>query len=95
MLIAKWYLKDDLVHDEITDNPYHDSLLVEAFPRQLREQYQSEMQHHPLRAEIIATKLANKIGNDMGFNFVNRMQEETGATVTEIANCYTIGKCGF
>lgn len=48
------------------------------------------MQNHPLRAEIIATKLANKIGNDMGFNFVNRMKEETGASVHEIANCYTM-----
>ena len=48
------------------------------------------MQDHPLRAEIIATKLANNIGNDMGFNFVNRMMEETGASVAEIAICYSI-----
>jgi len=92
---SKMVLKDDLVHAEITDNPYHDSLLIEAFPQQLRDQYQNEMQQHPLRAEIIATKLANKIGNDMGFNFVNRMQEETGASVTEIANCYTIASAVF
>ena len=88
-------LKDELVHVEITDNPYHNSLLIEAFPRQLREQYQAAMQLHPLRAEIIATKLANKIGNDMGFNFVNRMQEETGASIAEIANCYTIASAVF
>ncbi|RHW77184.1 NAD-glutamate dehydrogenase [Colwellia sp. RSH04] len=87
---SKMVLKEDLVHEEIIDNPYHNRLLIEAFPAQLRETYQAEMQQHPLRAEIIATKLANKIGNDMGFNFVNRMQEETGASVAEIANCYTI-----
>jgi glutamate dehydrogenase len=88
-------LKDDLVHAEITDNPYHNSLLIDAFPKQLRKKYQEQMQLHPLRAEIIATKLANKIGNDMGFNFVNRMEEETGATVAEIANCYTIASAVF
>ena len=92
---SKMVLKEDLVHVEITDNPYHNSLLIEAFPEQLRKSYQDEMQQHPLRAEIIATKLANKLGNDMGFNFVNRMQEETGATVTEIANCYTIASAVF
>ena len=92
---SKMVLKDDFVHVEITDNPYHNSLLIEAFPKQLREKYQNEMQQHPLRAEIIATKLANKIGNDMGFNFVNRMQEETGASIAEIANAYTIASAVF
>jgi glutamate dehydrogenase len=92
---SKMVLKDDLVHAEITENPYHDTLLIDAFPQQLRDKYQNEMQQHPLRAEIIATKLANKIGNDMGFNFVNRMEEETGASVTEIANCYTIASAVF
>ncbi len=87
---SKMVLKDDLVHTEITDNPYHHNLLIEAFPQKLRKKYKQHMHLHPLRAEIIATKLANKIGNDMGFNFVNRMEEETGATVAEIANCYTI-----
>jgi len=87
---SKMVLKEDLVDAEITDNPYYDRLLIGSFPEQLRDKYQAQMQQHPLRAEIIATKLANKIGNDMGFNFVNRMQEETGATVVEIANSYTM-----
>ncbi|MGJ8693895.1 MAG: NAD-glutamate dehydrogenase [Thalassotalea sp.] len=91
---SKMVLKDDLVHPEITDNPFNDRLLIESFPQHLREKYKPEMQQHPLRAEIIATKLANDIGNDMGFNFVNRMMEETGANVTEVANCYTIA-CGI
>ncbi len=87
---SKMVLKEDLVCDEITQNAYHDRLLISAFPKQLQESYAAQMQEHPLRAEIIATKLANKLGNDMGFNFVNRMQEETGATVSEVANCYTM-----
>jgi len=92
---SKMVLKEDLVHKDITDNPYHDKLLINAFPQQLQDKYQAQMQQHPLRAEIIATKLANKIGNDMGFNFMNRMQEETGATVVEIANSYTMACAVF
>ena len=92
---SKMVLKEDLVCKEITNNPYHGRLLIEAFPKQLQQKYSKEMQDHPLRAEIIATKLANNIGNDMGFNFVNRMFEETGATVAEIANCYSMACAVF
>jgi len=92
---SKMVLKEDLVDAEITGNSYYDRLLIGAFPKQLRDKYQAQMQQHPLRGEIIATKLANKIGNDMGFNFVNRMQEETGASVVEIAICYTMASAIF
>jgi glutamate dehydrogenase len=89
---SKMVLKEDLVTPEITENSYNDRLLFDAFPALLQSKYRQQMQEHPLRSEIIATKLANNIGNDMGFNFVNRMQEETGASVAEIANCYTIAR---
>lgn len=91
----KMVLKDDLVCPEITGNSYYDKYLVEYFPKMLQQKYLTEMQNHPLRAEIIATQLANAIGNDMGFNFVNRMFEETGETVAEIANCYTVASNVF
>ncbi|PCI62514.1 MAG: NAD-glutamate dehydrogenase [Gammaproteobacteria bacterium] len=87
---SKMTLKEDLICPEVTENSYYRSLLVEAFPLQLQEKYNDIMDEHPLRAEIIATKLANNIGNDMGFNFVHRMYEETGASVAEVANSYSI-----
>ena len=92
---SKMVLKEELVCPEITDNEYHQSLLIEAFPKQLQASYSAQMQGHPLRAEIIATQLANNIGNDMGFNFVHRMKEETGASTSEIANCYTMASAVF
>ncbi|RDV25967.1 NAD-glutamate dehydrogenase [Alteromonas aestuariivivens] len=94
VLIAygKMVLKDALNIPEITQNPYHGKLLIEAFPTVLREKFAAQMQDHPLRSEIIATKLTNNMVNDMGLNFVFRMQEETGANVAEIANAYSIVK---
>ena len=87
---AKMVLKESLVTPELTDNPYYRQLLVNAFPVPLRERFNDAMDNHPLRAEIIATKLANNIINDMGFNFVARMMEETGAQVSEVALCYSM-----
>ncbi len=87
---AKMVLKEWLVIPEITDNAYYRDLLVTSFPVPLRDRFNGAMDDHPLRAEIIATKLANNIINDMGFNFVSRMNEETGASVAEIVLCYSM-----
>ncbi|KAF7785705.1 glutamate dehydrogenase [Pseudoalteromonas rubra] len=87
---SKMVLKESLVVDEISENPYYRQLLVNSFPIPLRERFNAAMDNHPLRKEIIATKLANNIVNDMGLNFMIRMHEETGAMEAEIALCYSI-----
>ena len=87
---SKMVLKESLVCEEITDNPYYRQLLVNSFPVPLREKFNDAMDNHPLRKEIIATKLANNIVNDMGLNFMIRMQEETGANESEVALCYSV-----
>lgn len=97
VLIAygKMVLKERLNISAITDNPYHGKLLIEAFPEVLRERFATHMEDHPLRAEIIATKLTNNMINDMGLNFAFRMQEETGSTFEEITTAYSVVKGVF
>lgn len=94
VLIAygKMVLKEKLNVPEITNNTFHRQLLITAFPQVLQDRFSSNMDDHPLRAEIIATKLANNMINDMGLNFLFRMQEETGSSIAEIANAYTVVK---
>ncbi|MEP1552134.1 MAG: NAD-glutamate dehydrogenase [Paraglaciecola sp.] len=94
VLIAygKMVMKEQFNIPSITDNPYHGKLLIEAFPVKLQQTFSSQMQQHPLRSEIIATKLTNNIINDLGMNYVFRIQEETGAAVDEIANSYAVVK---
>ncbi len=89
---GKMELKETLNIPAITDDVFHGKLLVEAFPQVLRDKFAPQMQQHPLRGEIIATKLANNMVNDMGMNFVFRLEEETGATVEEIAHAYSVVK---
>ena len=94
VLIAygKMVMKEQFNVASITDNPYHGKLLIEAFPQKLQQNFSEQMQQHPLRSEIIATKLTNNIINDMGMNYVFRIQEETGAAVDEIATAYSVVK---
>ncbi|MCC5878757.1 MAG: NAD-glutamate dehydrogenase [Idiomarina sp.] len=89
---GKMVLKEELLTDEITQDKFHGKELYDSFPEVLRSQYAEAMDEHPLRGQIIATKLANNIVNDMGPNFVSRKVEATGATVAEVANAYVVAR---
>ena len=89
---AKMVLKEQLVTPEITEDTLLSQLLIAYFPKKLQEKYSDKMAQHPLRGEIIATSLANELVNDMGLNFVQRMQDETGASVADAAICYTMAR---
>ena len=89
---GKMVLKERLVLPEIFENAYFKRQLFTAFPELLQTQYAKQMETHPLKAEIIATKLANMLVNEMGPNFAQRMLEETGAHIGEVAMCYAIAR---
>lgn len=89
---AKMVLKEQLLTPEITEDTLLSQLLIAYFPKKLQELYSHKMVTHPLRGEIIATSLANELVNDMGLNFVQRMQDETGASVADAAICYTMAR---
>jgi len=89
---GKMVLKEELVHEDIAKDEFHAQQLINYFPTELRRNYSEQMSSHPLRAEIIATALANQMVNEMGCNFVTRLQEETGACVVDIANAYTASR---
>ncbi len=89
---GKMVLKEQLVLPEIFENSYFKQELFQAFPQVLQDRYAREMENHPLKAEIIATKLANMMVNDMGANFAQRMMEETGSTIAEVVISYAIAR---
>lgn len=89
---GKMVLKEQLANDEIANDEFHGQQLIQYFPSELRNKFANQMSSHPLRAEIIATSLANQMVNEMGCNFVTRLQEETGASVVDIANAYSASR---
>lgn len=89
---AKMQLKEQLNCKEVYEDTFLADALIKAFPKKLQTSYHKQMQTHPLKNEIIATQLANDIIDDMGINFVGRMEDETGTSVVDIAKCYVISK---
>ncbi|RJG41856.1 NAD-glutamate dehydrogenase [Motilimonas pumila] len=92
---GKMVLKELFVTPDISDDAYFIEQVRQVFPLPLQQHYQTDIQSHPLRAELIATQLANQLVNDVGFNFVARMTDETGAAPAEIGMCYTIARQVF
>ncbi|MCL6537034.1 MAG: NAD-glutamate dehydrogenase [Acidothermus sp.] len=85
---SKIFLTHALVDSTLPDEPFATDILASYFPTVLRERYRADMEVHPLRREIVATCLANRVVNLSGVSFVHRMLEETGATVGDVVRAH-------
>jgi len=89
---SKNLLKEDIVASNITEEEYFNDVLISYFPKVLAKRFAGEMTQHPLKKEIIATKISNLIVNEMGFTFIYRLQDETGAPPSAIVTAYLIAR---
>ncbi|MEV4255363.1 NAD-glutamate dehydrogenase domain-containing protein, partial [Spirillospora sp. NPDC049652] len=89
---AKLTLDDELIANGLPDDPYLASWLVDYFPTPLRERFRAHMDRHPLRREIITTAVVNDVINNSGTTFVFRLNEETGASSSDIARAYLVAR---
>jgi len=63
-----------------------------AFPAAMRRDYAQAIDDHRLRAQIVATKLANRIVNRLGILFPFELAEEEGATIADIAAMFVVAE---
>ena len=87
---SKIELHGSLVQTDIPEDPFLASELELYFPRQLAERFKPQIQAHRLRREIIAMLIGGSMINRMGPFFVLRAEEETGASVAQVARAYAI-----
>jgi glutamate dehydrogenase len=87
---SKIMLYHELLDSTVPSDPYISTALVRYFPAPLREPYREQMERHPLMHEIIATQVTNEIINRVGSTYVHRMQEETGATTSDVVRAYLL-----
>jgi glutamate dehydrogenase len=80
----------------VPDDEYLRSVLTSYFPTPLRgEDYADEMASHRLRREIITTEIVNDMVNRSGTTFLFRMNEETGASVSDITRAWLVARDVF
>ncbi len=89
---SKIIIKEAILASNVPEDEYLKQFLIASFPKPLQQQFSYQMQSHPLKREIIATKLSNMIVNEMGFSFVYRLQDETGAPISAIVMAYMVAR---
>lgn len=89
---SKTILKEQILASNVPEDSFLKTYLISSFPKPLQEKFSEQMQNHPLKREIIATRLSNIIINEMGSTFIFRMQDETGAPVSAIVRAYMIAR---
>ncbi|CAK9042076.1 NAD-specific glutamate dehydrogenase (NAD-GDH) (NAD(+)-dependent glutamate dehydrogenase) [Durusdinium trenchii] len=84
---AKLWLFDELVASTAPDDPLFEGELFSYFPSALHG-FTKPVVSHPLRREIIATRLSNEIVDTCGVGFAQRVAETTGVEFATIALAY-------
>ena len=85
---AKRWLRQALLRSDVPDRSEFADDLLEYFPEPVVERFDHLAPDHPLRREIIATRVASRVVNSEGITFVNRLGVETGASPAEVVTAY-------
>jgi glutamate dehydrogenase len=86
---SKLELYDELLDSDVSEDRFLGRELGRYFPDALRDRYPRQIQEHPLRREIIATRVANGIVDRAGMTFMARLSEETGLSAPEVVRART------
>ena len=92
---SKNILKQNLLGSDVLEEESMLGLIKYAFPEALHDRFESEMQQHSLRREIIATLLSSLIVNSMGLTFSSRLHHETGSDVGNMARAFAVVEHAF
>jgi glutamate dehydrogenase len=89
---SKIILYASLLDSDLPEDEYLSRDLARYFPAPLPERFGEQMRSHRLRREIIATHVTNSMVDRAGSTFAFRMQQDTGASASEIARAYAIAR---
>jgi glutamate dehydrogenase len=83
-------LERDILGSALPDEAWTHQVLVDYFPAPLRERFAGRMASHPLRREIVTTRLVNEAVNRGGTTFFFRAMEETAASPVDVLRAYAV-----
>src|SRR5262245_31661590 len=89
---TKIVLAEELLAGDLPDDPYLDLDLKAYFPTPMREQFDGQIEAHPLRREIIVTQVVNDLVNGAGMTFWPRLADETGATGADLTRANFVAR---
>ncbi|KQU02456.1 NAD-glutamate dehydrogenase [Rhodococcus sp. Leaf7] len=88
MAHVKLALQEDLLASDVPDSEVFAPLVTEYFPTPLRERFAGAIKAHPLRQEIVATRIANETVDHGGISYAFRLAEDSGVGSTDAARAF-------
>ena len=85
---SKLALQAAIERTDLADDPLLEPLLHAAFPQAMRDRFGEAIDQHRLRGAIIATKMANRVVNRLGFVAPFELAEEEGISLAQVAAAY-------
>jgi glutamate dehydrogenase len=85
---SKLALQAAIERSDLAADPLLVSTLHGSFPATMQKRFARAIDQHRLRGEIIATELANRIVNRLGFVIPFELAEEEGVSLAQIGTAY-------
>jgi glutamate dehydrogenase len=89
---AKRSLTIQLLASDLPDDPELAAELEDYFPGAITARFRDLLPEHPLRRELIATLVANRVINSEGITFVSRLAADTAATGEQVVRAYRVAR---
>ena len=83
-------LAEICTRSSLPDDPALGRLLLDYFPSLLAQRYADRIARHPLRREIISSRVANRVVDAAGISFLHRLGLETAASPEQLARAHLI-----
>lgn len=87
---AKLAVQSALESSPLMGDPLLEGELLEAFPPSMRDAYRDDILRHRLRREILATRIANRVINRLGFIHPFEIADEDEVSLSEVAIAFLI-----
>ncbi len=87
---SKMHLYQTLLESDLPDQEPTQSFLKAYFPEKTRKRYNAQIKNHPLKREIIATMITNRVVDQAGCAFLSTLAQQSGATIIEGVTAYLV-----
>ncbi|GAA1874696.1 NAD-glutamate dehydrogenase [Pseudonocardia ailaonensis] len=87
---VKLDLTDRVLETDLPEAAAFAPRLPEYFPHPLRTRFADAIAEHPLRREILGTRLVNEMVDGAGITYAFRLAEETGAGPSDAVRAYAV-----
>jgi len=87
---SKMQIFQALLDSDLPEQEYLQLFLKQYFPAQISSRYRAQINDHPLKREIIATMITNKVVDQAGCAFINTLVRQAGATIIKGLAAYLL-----